>query len=215
MIGILVTSTKGGVGKSTYAISIAAHLGSLADHKVTLLDLDQNGPIQGCTRFKARGGNLEVITVEEDRKNPDMPLRRALKGLEGVSAVVMDGRAGFGVIEENLASIADLAIVPVMPGGQEMDATAHTVRMLQKVRAGGSPKIAIAPLEWGHGPKNQEKLLELEALGEVVLPVVHKSDVFSKAFLGGLTINKWRKSTAKAEMTASIWAALELIKWEI
>lgn len=220
MLAVLVTNVKGGVGKSTFAINIASHLGSLGSAKVKLLDLDPLGYLHGSTFFRqlAEGKpsswgfapETDIVRVDSSRQ----ALKRALEGLQGVSAVVMDSRASLDAGELYAAERADLVVMPVTPGTGEVEATIRLALTLKQRQDGeGFPRICIAPTAWEKNKKCAKHLEDLKSTGEVVLPVVHKKDTVQTAFAEGVSVvNGKGRSVLRSEMRASIWAALELVK---
>ncbi len=55
---ILVTSQKGGIGKSTIAANIAAYFASVAGKRTMLIDFDHQGtPVPGCEEYRCPAYN--------------------------------------------------------------------------------------------------------------------------------------------------------------
>ena len=139
---ICVINQKGGVGKTTTAINIAAGL-SRHDKKVLIVDFDAQGNVATCLNIKGEkdinniitenadidqckkylGKNLDVITSKETltktevlvskMPNKEYVLRKKLKGLKGYDYVIIDCPPSLGLLNQNALLYAQEAFIPV------------------------------------------------------------------------------------------------------
>jgi len=124
---IAVASHKGGVGKSTTAVHLAAYFQDLGT--TILVDGDDN---RSATLWASKGKlTFQVV-----------PERQAAKYARDAEHIVMDtnARAGRDELRE-IADGCDLLVVPTIPDAMSLDATLVTVKDLAKL--GGEGKFRI------------------------------------------------------------------------
>jgi chromosome partitioning protein len=135
---ISVTNSKGGVGKSTVAVHLAAWLFEQG-HRVTLADCDT----QQSSSEWIREAAPEVNAVRLD--NPEMILKDLPLLQADADFVVADGPGSQTETSRALLLRADLAIVPCKASMLEVRALAkatEVLRVCQDIRA-GLPKAII------------------------------------------------------------------------
>ena len=128
---ILVLSGKGGVGKSTVAVNLAAALSAM-EKKAGLLDVDIHGPsvptllgLQGC-RFEFEGNEILPVTVSDTLKVVSIGFLLDKK----TDAVIWRGPRKFHMIKQFLTDVnwgsLDYLVVDSPPGtGDEPMAVAQ------------------------------------------------------------------------------------------
>ncbi len=135
---IVVANSKGGVGKSTLAVHLAAWL-SHQGHRVTLADCDT----QQSSSEWIREARPEVSAVRLD--NPDTILNELPVLAQDADFVVADGPGSQTETSRALLLRGDLAIVPCKASMLEVRALAKAtdvLRQAQDIRA-GHPKAVI------------------------------------------------------------------------
>ncbi len=159
-MNIAITNQKGGVGKSTTAVNLAA---ALADHghKTLLLDLDsqanatanlQIAPGDGSVReliggerphiYATSTDNLSMIPATVDlagaeaylAKNPDADiLKRGVRSLKKrFDYVIFDCPPSLGQLTIAALVAADYAIIPIQAGIWEMQGLVRLVEVLER-----------------------------------------------------------------------------------
>ena len=124
---VTVTSFKGGVGKSTTAFHLAAHLASLAP--TALVDGDPNRTaIQWAQRGTAAGGPPLPFEVVDEKRLATVARR--------VEHLILDteARPNSADIKE-LVAACDLLIVPSSPDGVSLEVMLQTIGALQDAGA--------------------------------------------------------------------------------
>jgi chromosome partitioning protein len=123
---ITFASTKGGVGKTTLALAVAADL-VLDGASVTLLDADPNGhAATGATQFALPG--LKVLPVSEDT------IMDAIQNERKTADMVVTDLPGFGAnILTYGISRSNLVIVPTQPSSMDLRDALKTLTMVHKV----------------------------------------------------------------------------------
>lgn len=135
---IVVANSKGGVGKSTFAVHLAAWLHEQG-HRVTLADCDT----QQSSSEWIREARPEVKAVRLD--NPDTILNELPVLAQDADFVVADGPGSQTETSRALLLRGDLAIVPCKASMLEVRALAkatEVIRQAQDIR-GGMPKAVI------------------------------------------------------------------------
>jgi len=136
---IVIANSKGGVGKSTLAVHLAAWLHAQG-HRVTLADCDT----QQSSSEWIREAVPEVKAVRLD--NPDVILNELPLLALDADFVVADGPGSQTETSRALLLRADLAIVPCKASMLEVRALAkatEVVRQAQDIRAGKPNAIIV------------------------------------------------------------------------
>ena len=116
---ITVTNYKGGVGKTTTAVHLAAYFQTLG--ATVLIDGDPN---RSATKW-AEGGQLPFAIV--DREEGDYQARNYVH-------VIKDTEARPGIADfERLAKGCDLLVIPAVPSKLDIEALKLTIAALRKV----------------------------------------------------------------------------------
>ncbi|MBN2567761.1 ParA family protein [Candidatus Woesearchaeota archaeon] len=138
---ICIINNKGGVGKTTTAINLAAGL-SRHDRRVLLIDLDPQSSIDTSLKVRAQssihdamlgkvpiqqcitnlGTNLDVVTSSESLNHaeqylaqpetPDLALKRILDQVGGYDYVIVDCPPSHGLIAHNVMAYCREAFIP-------------------------------------------------------------------------------------------------------
>lgn len=135
---IVIANSKGGVGKSTLAVHLAAWLNQRG-HSVTLADCDTQQSSSEWIREACPG----VKAVRLD--NPDVILNDLPMLRHDADFVVADGPGSQTETSRALLLRADLAIVPCKASMLEVRALAKATEVLRQAQdiRGGSPEALI------------------------------------------------------------------------
>jgi chromosome partitioning protein len=191
-----IASFKGGVGKSTTAVHLAAYLNARAP--TLLIDGDPNRSVTGW----ARRGTLPFRVVDE---------RQAVRYSRDFEHIVIDTQARPNPEDlEALAGGCDLLVIPSTPDALALDAlmlTAVTLRELGAERF--KVLLTIVP------PKPSRDAEEARAaIAEAGLPLftaeVRRAAAFQKAALQGVVV-----SAIKDQRAAAAWDDYERVGTEV
>jgi chromosome partitioning protein len=135
---IAVANSKGGVGKSTLAVHLAAWLDKQG-HRVTLADCDtQQSSSQWIHEASPR---VKTLCLQD----PDTIINDLPQLAQETDYVVADGPGSLAEISRALLLVADSAVVPCKASMLEiraLDAATKVLRQAQKIRS-GPPKAKI------------------------------------------------------------------------
>lgn len=156
---IAVANSKGGVGKSTLAVHLAAWLDKQG-HRVTLADCDTQQSSSQWIREAAPQVKTLCLRDPDDIIN-DLPLLA-----QDTHYVVADGPGSLAETSRALLLVADAAVVPCKASMLEiraLDAATKVLRQAQKIRS-GIPKAKIVLSMVGKNYRLTQDMREAAAL---------------------------------------------------
>lgn len=173
---LTVASFKGGVGKTTTAVHLAAYLQEKAP--TLLIDGDPNRSASAWTQR----GELPFKVVDE---------RQAARYARQYDHIVIDTEAHPN--DQDLRALADgcdLLVIPTTPDALSLDALMLTVNALQNIGA-ESYRILLTIIPPRPSRDGDEARSLLEGRGLPVFKTeIHRLVAFQKAALGGVPVYK-------------------------
>ncbi len=193
---IAVCGRKGGSGKTTIAIHLAAELATRG-RSVVLVDAD----VQGSAVHWAQPGALPMpvhpLPLETDAAIGDWS--RSVRAI-AADYLLLDAPPHLNAALGGVIGLADLAVIPCGPSGMDLLATAETVSLVREIRDArkdGRPVILLVPnradRRTGAG---RELAAALADIGEPVAPSVGLRAAFSDAF----NVGAWVGAFAPASL---------------
>jgi chromosome partitioning protein len=184
---IAVAQRKGGVGKTTVAVNVAAEF-QRRWQGVGLIDAD----VQESAAQWAEPGNLQfpVYTLAL----ADQPIADWIGKFNRVAAsheyVVIDTAPNERALVASIA-VSHLVLVPCTPSGLDIEATARTLKIIEKVCAlrQRQPNLIIVPNRVDSRTLEGRQLVdELSGLNETVSSTIGNRSAFVRAFSAGHSV---------------------------
>ncbi len=160
-----LTNSKGGVGKTTIAVHLAAFLAS-RKRRVVFIDAD---PQQSASAWiKEFGATIQLETLP----NPEEIIRRVAKLAADADEIVIDGPAGLSETTRSIMLRADKVFLPCGPSILDLRAASKAVQLLHEAQAArkGPPKGALIPNKLQKRGRLSREMLE--AVRKLEIPVL-------------------------------------------
>jgi chromosome partitioning protein len=182
---IAVAQRKGGVGKTTLAVSVAGELGKRG-WDIALIDSDT----QRSASQWAELGNLHFPVYEIGLVSE--PISTWASHIKGVPAdcLVIDTAPNEREIAASIA-LCDLILVPCTASGLDLEATSRTLSIIQAVRnkRRAPLRVILVPNRVDRRTLEGRQLVEeLHTFGEPVGPPIANRSAFVRAFSTGQSI---------------------------
>ncbi len=203
VLGLL--ARKGGAGKTTLAVHFAV-LAQESRKRVVLIDLDPQRSSAGLWRAR----EAETPQLVETDPGKLRSILDAARG-EGVDLVVIDSRPSVEADAIQVATSADVIVIPTRPAILDLRAILETLNLVK-----GSKKAHVvlnacpAPRGIGEASAATDARKALKAFGvPVAQPTISQRAVFSNALLGGLTATEAEPEGKGAREMRALWRYVE------
>ena len=200
MLAVLVGNIKGGCGKTTIATHLASAF-ALRGLRTAIGDCDrQRSSLNWLKRRPAAAPAIAGLDWSKDLGDPP----------KNVERLVIDAPAAMHHKDvEDLIRIADVVVVPVLPGAFDQDATAHFLKKLSEVKAVRKNKrvVAIVGNRLRLGTRASEQLdVFFGGLGFPVVARLRDSQIYPNVAAEGASVLEG--GARRARDYAAEWAPL-------
>jgi chromosome partitioning protein len=209
---IAVLNQKGGVGKTTLAMNLAA-AAHLCGRRTLVLDLDTQGSALDWSTARTAGSRLDGIAVA--RADKALNLRRFGELTAGFDVAILDGPPRLGDVTRAAAAAADIALVPLRPGILDWWACAETLTLLESAddvrsQIGRAPVRRMFVLNAADERTRLARaaLDALAKLGELAPVTIASRVAFAEAASTGESVLTLAPGGAAAGEIGQLWGAL-------
>jgi chromosome partitioning protein len=195
---IALTNSKGGVGKSTVAVHLAAWCHQCGRH-TALVDADA----QGASSVWLHEAEPDIAISR--LQTPDEILDQVPRLVTQFDVLVIDGPAGLSEVTRAVLLVANLALLPCGPSVLDLRAVQEAIRVVgqaQRIR-GGPPHAVLVPNKLQVQYRlTQELLATVQSLGVPALGGLRLRQAFADAAGQGTLV--WRLGLRGAAATEEI-----------
>lgn len=194
---VSVAHTKGGVGKSTLAFSLAIARGG----KVWLIDTDRQATCKMATTIRAQAGHLPFIQCDHLTDGNDL-VKQIQANAQRFDDVVIDAGGRDSSALRAALVLSDLVLVPFQPRSLDVWALGDMSALIHEARAVNPGLRAFAVLSCADstGKDNQDAVDALSDYPELTYmdaPIVRRKS-FANAMGMGLTADEMTPKDTKA-----------------
>jgi chromosome partitioning protein len=201
---IVIANQKGGSGKSTLTVHLAAAAEMAGDGPALITDTDPQGSAGDWFNQRKRSG------VDTPRYAPiALPeLSAKLEALEAAGAeyLFIDTAPSVGAVNAELLAAADLVLIPLNPTPVDLRAL---VKGLPIVRAANRPFSFVLTRVRPNLRNNDAIASALESLGLVLPARIHERVIYAETFGHGKTAFEIDPSGVAAGEMARVWESVK------
>ncbi|MEM1223238.1 MAG: ParA family protein [Verrucomicrobiota bacterium] len=139
---IAFVSPKGGVGKTTAALTLASEFIHQTGERISLIDADPNYPFKRWAALSRKPHNLDIICDESE----ETILDNIERAKQSSKAVLIDLEGTKNMRVTYAVSKADLVIIPVQGSILDANEAAEAIKLVKRTEKGFSRKIDYAIL---------------------------------------------------------------------
>jgi len=177
---IVIANQKGGSGKSTIPVHLAAAAEKAGDGPAVISDTDPQGTAADWFNQRKKGG------IDTPRYAPLSldDLIGKVKALDqaGASYLFIDTAPSIGAVNADLFKLADLILIPLNPTPADLRAL---VKGLPLVRQSGKPFQFVLTRVRPNLRNNDGAAVALDALGLVLDTRMHERVIYAETFAHG------------------------------
>jgi chromosome partitioning protein len=197
---IVIANQKGGSGKSTVAVHLAAAAVYAGDGPVVISDTDPQGTAADWFNQRKKSGiNTPLYSVLSlaDLKSKVQALNDA-----GAKYLFIDTAPSIGAVNADLFALADLILIPLNPTPADLRAL---VKGLPLVRQSGKPFQFVLTRVRPNLRNNDGTAVALDALGLVLTTRMHERVIYAESFAHGKTALETDPKGVAAQEIAALW----------
>jgi chromosome partitioning protein len=198
---IVITSQKGGSGKTMLAAHLAVEAERAGDAPVWIIDTDRQATL---TRWHERR-QLETPQRGEVRLDRLMTGLATLAG-QGAAYCFIDTAPTISEQTAALIHLADLVLVPVRPSPSDLWAVTETVQLVKDAE---KPFIFVITQAKAHATITAQAVAALSEHGRVARSFIADRVAYAAAMTGGNTAPEIAPRGPAAEELAALWLELK------
>jgi chromosome partitioning protein len=201
---IVVANQKGGSGKSTLTVHLAAAAEHAEDGPIIISDTDPQGTAADWFNERRKAG------IDTPLYSPltlsDLGTKVQALGVAGASYLFIDTAPSIGAINADLFALADLILIPLNPTPADLRAL---VKGLPLVKQSGKPFQFVLARVRPNLRNNDGTAMALNALGLVLPARMHERVIYAESFAHGRTALEIDPKGVAARELAVLWAGVK------
>jgi len=182
---LAVMSQKGGCGKTTLSLNLAAAL-AREGRKVLLIDADPQQTAQDWAAIRSTPPSFQVVGLSKPVLHRDLPKLAA-----DYDDVVIDGAPRNYEVARSAIAAADYVLIPVQPSGADFWASRETVQLVKEAHDFKETQKSAFVISRRIGRTVMSRNIQ-EALAGFELPILKSSTtqrvIYAEAMTGGSTV---------------------------
>ena len=201
---IIIANQKGGSGKSTITVHLAAAAERAGDGPAVISDTDPQGTAADWFNQRKKAGietpRYSALTLS------DLKGRVKALGDAGASYLFIDTAPSIGAVNEDLFALADLILIPLNPTPADLRAL---VKGLPLVRKSGKPFQFVLTRVRPNLRNNDGAAVALDALGLVLGTRMHERVIYAETFAHGKTALETDPKGVAAQEALALWGEVK------
>jgi len=199
---IVITSQKGGSGKTMLAAHLAVEAERTGDGPVWLIDTDRQGTL---SRWHER-------RAAETPQLGQVPFAQIESGLAGLgknhnaALCLIDTAPTISDQTASLVTFADLVVIPVRPSPSDLWAVAETVELVQ---AAGRPFLFVLTQAKPQASITAQAVAALSQHGRVAQAFIADRVAYAASMTGGNTAPELAAKGPAAEEVSALWKEMK------
>ena len=202
---IVIANQKGGSGKSTVAVHLAAAAEHAGDGPVVISDTDPQGTAGDWFNQRKRSG------LETPRYAPlalsDLAGKLRALDAAGAAYLFIDTAPSVSAVNTELFAVADLIVIPLNPTPADLRAL---VKGLPPIKQSGTPFNFVLARVRPNLRNNDGTAMALDALGLVFPTRMHERVIYAETFAHGKTAMEIDPSGVAAVEVMALWDAIKV-----
>ena len=202
---IAVVNQKGGAGKTTIALNLAAALAS-DGKRVLLIDADPQQTAQDWAAVRQAPPPFQVVGLAKPVLHRDLP-----KIAADYDHVVIDGAPRNYEVARSAIAAADLVLMPVQPSGADFWASRETVGLVKEAHSFKETQKSVFVISRKIGRTVLGRDIT-DALAEFEIPILQAGTtqriIYAEALTSGTTVIEQQPNGPATEEIRAILAEL-------
>ena len=196
---IAVINQKGGAGKTTIALNLAAALAA-EGKRVLLVDADPQQTAQDWAAVRLSPPPFQVVGLVKPVLHRDLPQMAG-----DYDHVVIDGAPRNYEVARSAIAAADLVLIPVRPSPNDLRAVTSTIELVRRARR---RMVFVISQATQRARITAEAAILLSQYGTVAPVMVHSRVDLATSMTDGRTAGELDPTSRSAAEIADLWAYL-------
>lgn len=194
---IVITSQKGGSGKTTLAASLSVAAEQANDGPVVIIDTDPQNTL--ATWWNARDAETPQLAPVSLR---DLPEKIAALAAAGFAYCFIDTPPALTEQSRQVLKLADLVLIPTRPSPNDLWSLGATLDLVKQANA---PFVFVLTQAKANARLTLQTVAALSEHGSVLQAVVHDRVDYAASMTDGRTVLEINPSGAAAQETEALW----------